>query len=126
MGATFVDIDNDGDLDLYVCGYDCPNQLYVNRGDGTFVERAAEFGLAFQGASVIMSFMDYDRDGDLDGYLLTSALDRLVPKGQVRVRYQSGSGTGRSSRGEPRRCRCDGEAEWNCDHVCSWPVRPSI
>jgi enediyne biosynthesis protein E4 len=92
MGATFVDIDNDGDLDLYVCGYDCPNQLYVNRGDGTFIERAAEFGLAFQGASVIMSFMDYDRDGDLDGYLLTSALDRLVPKGPIRVRHNPAQG----------------------------------
>jgi hypothetical protein len=92
MGATFVDIDNDDDLDLYVCGYDCPNQLYVNRGDGTFLERAAEFGLAFQGASVMMSFMDYDRDGDLDGYLLTSALDRLVPKGPVRVRHNPAQG----------------------------------
>jgi hypothetical protein len=92
MGATFVDIDNDGDLDLYVCGYDCPNQLFVNRGDGTFSERAAEFGLAFQGASVMMSFMDYDRDGDLDGYLLTTALDRLVPKGQVRVRFNPAQG----------------------------------
>jgi hypothetical protein len=92
MGATFVDIDNDGDLDLYVCGYDCPNQLFVNRGDGTFVEGTAEFGLAFQGASVMMAFMDYDRDGDLDGYLLTSELDRLVPKGQVRVRYNPAQG----------------------------------
>jgi hypothetical protein len=92
MGATFADIDNDGDLDLYVCGYDCPNQLYVNQGDGKFVERAAEFGLAFHGASVIMSFMDYDRDGDLDGYLLTSALDRLVPKGPIRVRHNPAQG----------------------------------
>ena len=39
-----------------------------------------------------MSFMDYDRDGDLDGYLLTSALDRLVPKGQVRVRHNPAQG----------------------------------
>ena len=73
-GATFVDIDDDGDLDLYVCGYDHPNRLYVNRGDGTFDERAAELGLDFSGSSVMMAFADYDLDGDLDAYLLTNRL----------------------------------------------------
>ena len=73
-GATFVDIDNDYDLDLYLCGYDMPNRLYINQGDGTFVERAAEYGLDYQGASVMMNFADYDNDGDLDGYLLTAGL----------------------------------------------------
>ena len=73
-GATFVDIQGDGHLDLYVCGYACPNMLFVNTGDGRFEERAAEFGLAFSGASVMMSFVDYDRDGDLDAHLLTNRL----------------------------------------------------
>jgi hypothetical protein len=72
LGATFVDIDNDDDLDLYVCGYRCPNHLYVNRGDGTFEEKAKQFGLDFSGASIMMAFADYDRDGDLDGYLVTN------------------------------------------------------
>ena len=81
MGATFADLDNDGDLDLYVCGYDSPNRLYENRGDGTFIERAEEAGLNFKGASVMMAFADYDRDGDLDGYLLTN---RYIPAtGQI-------------------------------------------
>jgi hypothetical protein len=74
LGATFVDIDNDGDLDLYVCGYRCPNHLYINGGDGTFTERARQFGLDFVGASIGMSFADYDLDGDLDGYLVTNHL----------------------------------------------------
>ncbi len=73
-GAAFVDIDGDGDLDLYVCVYDAPNLLYINRGNGIFDEKAAEFGLAYSGASVMMAFADYDRDGDLDGYLVTHRL----------------------------------------------------
>src|SRR5262245_42882920 len=71
LGATFADVDNDGDLDLYVCGYRCPNHLYINRGDGTFEEKAKQFGLDFTGASIMMAFADYDLDGDLDGYLVT-------------------------------------------------------
>ena len=83
-GASFVDIDNDNDLDLYVCVYGDSNLLFVNRGDGAFDERAEAFGLDYKGASVMMSFADYDRDGDLDGYLVTHRLkDRryhLLPK----------------------------------------------
>ena len=83
-GATFIDIDRDGDLDLYVCVFDGPNQLYVNQGDGTFKEQASAFGLDFSGASVMMAFADYDGDGELDGYLATHRLnvgmDHLLPR----------------------------------------------
>ena len=72
--ASFADVDDDGDLDLYVCCYDAPNRLYVNHGDGTFREQARSFGLDFDGASTAMAFCDYDLDGDLDGYLLTHSL----------------------------------------------------
>ena len=81
-GATFVDIDNDGDLDLYVCSYGGPNRLYLNQGDGTFKERAKAFGLDFSGASVMMAFADYDLDGDLDGYLITN---RLSPSAEFEI-----------------------------------------
>ncbi len=73
-GAAFADIDNDGDLDLYCCKYDAPNLLYINQGDGTFVEAAHAYGLDFHGCSVMASFSDFDRDGDLDLYLLTNRL----------------------------------------------------
>ena len=85
LGATFVDIDNDSDLDLYVCGYGCPNHLYINRGDGTFEERAEEFGLAFRGSSIMMAFADYDLDGDLDGYLVTN---HMPPPKEIEYRLE--------------------------------------
>ena len=64
-GVSFIDINNDGWLDLYVCGFDCPNKLYIN-DKGTFIESAKEYGLDYKGASVSMSFSDFDRDGDVD------------------------------------------------------------
>lgn len=73
-GASFVDIDNDDDLDLYVCGFDCSGRLYINNGAGAFVEQAAVFGLDFNGAGLMMTWADYDRDGDLDAYLATNRL----------------------------------------------------
>ncbi len=86
-GASLVDVDGDGDLDLHVCGYDTPNRLWINAGDGTFSEGAAAAGLAFTGASIAMAFADYDGDGDLDGYLLTNRHDSgPLPKGDVPTR----------------------------------------
>ena len=70
-GTTFADVNNDGRLDLFLCGHDCPNRLYINQG-GQFTEQAEKYGLNFRGASVAMSFSDYDRDGDLDAYLVTN------------------------------------------------------
>jgi hypothetical protein len=74
-GATVVDINQDGRPDLYVCRYDLPNLLFVNNGDGTFTERAHEYGLDLKDASVHATFADYDRDGALDCYLVTNILD---------------------------------------------------
>ncbi len=66
-----VDIDNDGDLDIYVCNYDAPNELWINDGGGRFQEQAARWRLDCVDASLTPAFCDYDRDGDLDLYLLT-------------------------------------------------------
>ena len=72
-GVSFIDINNDGWLDLYVCGFDSPNKLYINN-KGSFKEEAKTYGLDYKGASVMMAFADYDNDGDLDAYLLTNRL----------------------------------------------------
>ena len=83
QGATFVDINNDGRLDLYVCRFNAPNLLYINQGDGTFKEMAHAYGLDVSDASVMASFCDYDRDGWLDVFIQTNLLDaNLHPGGQ--------------------------------------------
>ncbi|MEC8252324.1 MAG: VCBS repeat-containing protein, partial [Planctomycetota bacterium] len=74
--ASFADVDGDGDLDLYVCNLESPNLLFVNQGDGTFVEKAGMFGLGATYASTGAAFADYDNDGDLDLYLLTNRVFR--------------------------------------------------
>jgi hypothetical protein len=83
QGATFVDINNSGRLDIYVCRYNAPNLLYVNQGDGTFKEMAHAYGLDIVDSSVMAAFCDYDRDGYLDVYIATNILNITAhPKGQ--------------------------------------------
>ncbi len=82
-GVSVADVDGDGRLDLYVCnsgdvpGDDRANELFINQGadsDGvpTFEERAADVGLADRGHSTHAAFFDYDKDGDLDLYLMNN------------------------------------------------------
>jgi hypothetical protein len=83
QGATFVDVNNDGRLDIYVCRFNAPNLLYINQGDGTFKEMAHAYGLDISDASVMAAFADYDRDGWLDVYITTNILDVIAhPGGQ--------------------------------------------
>ena len=85
VGISLADIDNDGDLDIYVCNYDYPNQLFINQlivdgkrsaGPLRFIDRAEELGLNVADGCVVPAFADYDRDGDLDVYILTHQVYR--------------------------------------------------
>jgi hypothetical protein len=83
QGATFVDINNSGRLNLYVCRFNAPNLLYINQGDGTFKEQAHAYGLDVADASGMASFCDYTREGWLDLYIATNLLDNSRhPNGQ--------------------------------------------
>lgn len=80
-GATMVDINNDGFLDIYVSvsgpEWSRPesraNLLFVNNGNKTFTEAAAQYGIADTGFTTHAAFLDYDRDGCLDLFLLQNS-----------------------------------------------------
>lgn len=68
-GASFADIDNDGDQDLYVTTIRGGNAMFVNDGYGRFKDISADAGLGYVGHSAGSLFFDYDNDGLLDLYL---------------------------------------------------------
>tara|TARA_R110002049_G_scaffold61453_5_gene163713 strand:+ start:12767 stop:16057 length:3291 start_codon:yes stop_codon:yes gene_type:complete len=72
-GATMVDINSDGFLDIYVSVSgkegNKKNLLYVNNGDLTFTESGKVYGIDYEGHTTQATFFDYDKDGHLDLYL---------------------------------------------------------
>ena len=82
-GVTMVDINADGLMDIYVCnsgdvkGDNKQSELFINNGDLTFTEKAAVYGLADPGYSTHATFFDYDKDGDLDAYLLNNSYQAI-------------------------------------------------
>lgn len=75
-GAVMVDINQDGWMDIYVCvsggapEKERRNLLYINNGDNTFTERAGTYQIDDTRQTMHASFLDYDKDGDLDLFLL--------------------------------------------------------
>ena len=89
-GVAMVDINTDGLLDIYVSVSGTPktsnhaNLLFINQGmnasgQPTFKEQAQAYGLADTAHTTQTAFFDYDRDGDLDAYLLTNAIESFSP-----------------------------------------------
>lgn len=110
-GVTMADVNGDGWLDIYVCnsgdvgGDNKQNELFINPGNwgnstsstllpSPFVEQAESFGIADKGYGTHASFFDYDRDGDLDLYLLNnsfrSIFDFNLKKNQRPIRDELG------------------------------------
>ena len=75
-GVALADVNADGFLDIYVCysGKGNPdnrrNKLFINNGNLTFRESGASYGLDEPGYTTHAAFFDYDKDGDLDAYIL--------------------------------------------------------
>ena len=83
-GVSIADVNGDGWLDIYVCKSGIPdtpnrnNQLFINNGDLSFTEQAEDYGINDMGLSTHASFFDYDRDGDLDCYLLNNSFQSVT------------------------------------------------
>ncbi len=96
-GVTMADVNNDGLLDIYVCkvgdykDMKATNELYINKGNGVFEEKAKDYGLNFSGFSTQASFFDYDNDGDLDMYLMNHSVHSPHSYGNIRLRKKSDS-----------------------------------
>ena len=90
-GVTMVDINNDGWLDIYV-SQSSPftfgpeyrrNLLFINNKNLSFTERAKEYGLDDGNLGRQAAFFDYDKDGDLDCFILNSSKYIRIPIGKV-------------------------------------------
>ncbi len=96
-GVSMADVNGDGLLDIYVCqlgggykGKNGRNKLYINNGATsagvTFTEQAHRYGLDFSGFGTQAAFFDFDRDGDLDVYLLNHSVHSVENYGNAEIR----------------------------------------
>ena len=67
--AVWLDIDNDGYLDLFIANENAPSQLFLNKGDGTFVDISHQAGVDRSAFSKAAVAADYDGDGYPDIYV---------------------------------------------------------
>ena len=91
-GVAMADLNNDGFLDIHVCKVgvgalsNAHNLVYINQKDGTFLEQSKALGLDFKGYSTQVGFLDYDKDGDLDIYLLNHNIHSVRSYGTTKKR----------------------------------------
>ncbi|MBC7628722.1 VCBS repeat-containing protein, partial [Ferruginibacter sp.] len=100
-GVSMVDINGDGFLDIYVNVAGSPkfgdmhNLLYINNKNETFTESAEKYGIAETRQTMNASFFDYDKDGDLDLFLITNPANEMVTGvNSIRERMVNGESAG--------------------------------
>jgi hypothetical protein len=82
-GVSMADVNGDGWVDIYVCnsgdikGDNKKNELFINNGDLTFTEKGEAYGIADSGYTTHAAFFDYDKDGDLDLYILNNSYQSI-------------------------------------------------
>src|SRR5438034_4881692 len=114
-GATMVDINNDGYLDIYVSvsgpesskAEQSANLLFINTGNHTFTEAAAKYGIADTGFTTHAAFLDYNGDGCLDLFLLNNS-PQDFSRGNVSSQPSGIRGTTPGSHNELYRNNCNG------------------
>jgi len=99
-GVSMADINGDGLIDIFVCKSGPPggekryNELFINNGDLTFTEKSSSYGLNDEGLSQHAVFFDFDKDGDLDLYLLSNSTRSVgiydLRQGQREIRDENG------------------------------------
>ena len=108
-GVTMADVNGNGYLDIYVSKVNYlnmsgANQLFINNGDETFTEMAADYGLDFEGYSTQAAFFDYNQNGRLDMFLLNHSFHSDATYGEAEVLRQR-----HDPRGGDRLFRNDGD-----------------
>jgi len=89
----WVDFDNDGDLDLYITYFEAINKLYRNEGNNTFTDVSRTAGLSEEAlTSLGSSWVDYDRDGFLDLYVLDRRAYGSNAEATNRLYHNEGNG----------------------------------
>ena len=92
-GVSVADVNSDGLLDIYVCnagdidGQNRENELFINNGNLVFTEQAASYGLADKGFSTHAAFFDFDKDSDLDCYVLNNSYHPVSSLGYRNLRH---------------------------------------
>ncbi len=98
-GVLMADVNQDGWIDIYVCRSAMAdsvlrkNLLFINNGDLTFTEKADEFGVADNSYSTHASFFDYDKDGDLDLFVLNHSLPKYAGFNNMLVNFKKQKGS---------------------------------
>ena len=106
VSASFADIDNDGDPDLYITAVREGNRLFENLGDGHFKDISVESGLDYHGHSSSAVFFDYDRDGLVDLFLANVGVyttDEIAEVSDGQGRYYVGLTDAFSGHRKPER-----------------------
>lgn len=114
VSASFADIDNDGDPDLFATSVRGGNFLFENDGFGVFADITDQAGLSYEGHSSAAVFFDYDRDGLLDLFVcnvgiftkdevITASLDAVDPERGTTYNYFAAFGDAFAGHLKPER-----------------------